>query len=55
MDYTWRCHSDLKERTANGSIIELTSRVLSGGMKRFGSIYLGARAGAVLTDSSWPH
>lgn len=46
---------DLKEATENGRLlVESNYRNLSNGVKGFGSIYLGARFGAVFIDPSWP-
>lgn len=46
---------DLKEATENGRIlIDKNYRSLSNGVKGFGGLYLGARAGAVLLDPSFP-
>eukprot|EP00986_Skeletonema_menzelii_P006133 scaffold2316_cov135-Skeletonema_menzelii.AAC.8 len=46
---------DLKEATENGRLlIDKNYRCLSNGMKGFGSLYLGARAGAIFFDPSFP-
>lgn len=46
---------DLKEATENGRLlIDDKYRYLSNGVKGFGTLYLGARAGAVLFDPSFP-
>lgn len=46
---------DLKEATENGRLlIDDNYRYLSNGIKGFGSLYLGARAGAVFFDPSFP-
>mmetsp|Transcript_13998 Transcript_13998/g.30485 ORF Transcript_13998/g.30485 Transcript_13998/m.30485 type:complete len:392 (+) Transcript_13998:3-1178(+) len=46
---------DLKEATENGRLlIDDNYRYLSNGVKGFGTLYLGARAGAILFDPSFP-
>jgi len=46
---------DLKEATENGRLlIDDKCRYLSNGIKGFGGLYLGARAGAVFLDPSFP-
>lgn len=46
---------DLKEATENGRLLtEDNFRCLSAGVKSFGALYLGARAGAVFLDPSFP-
>ena len=46
---------DLKEATEQGQILtDESSRLLSTGVRGFGGLYLGARAGAVLLDPSFP-
>jgi len=46
---------DLKEATENGTLlIDKSYRCLSNGMKGFGGLYLGARAGAIFFDPSFP-
>lgn len=46
---------DLKEATENGRLlIDKNYRCLSNGIKGFGGLYLGARAGAIFLDPSFP-
>lgn len=46
---------DLKEATENGRIlVDKNYRYLSSGIKGFGALYLGARAGAICFDPSFP-
>ena len=46
---------DLKEATEQGRILtDESSRLLSAGVRSFGGLYLGARAGAALLDPSFP-
>jgi len=46
---------DLKEATEDGRLlVDETCRRLSNGVKCFGGLYLGARAGAVVFDPSFP-
>lgn len=46
---------DLKEATENGRLLlDSNYRFLSNGVKGFGTLYLGARAGAIILDPSFP-
>jgi hypothetical protein len=46
---------DLKEAAESGKLLaESSYRTLSNGLKGFGTLYLGAKVGAVFLDSTWP-
>ncbi len=46
---------DLKEATENGRLlVDKNYRYLSNGVRSFGGLYLGARAGAICFDPSFP-